>query len=53
MEGNNCIAPVTKYLTKKTDEVEKARSLFGLEKKRSDSDGRKNQRFARRKQKNA
>lgn len=49
----NSIAPITKFATKKFDEVEKARSLFGLEKKRSDSNGRKNQRFVRRKQKNA
>jgi hypothetical protein len=50
---DNSIGLTTKYCTKKVDETEKARSLFGLERKRSESNGRKNQRFARRKQKNA
>lgn len=31
MEGNNCIAPITKYATKKTDEVSKASKLFGID----------------------
>ena len=31
MEGNNCIAPIAKYVTKKTDEVAKASKLFGID----------------------
>ena len=51
---DNSIGLTTKYCTKKIDEVEKARSLFGLEQRKgSDRNGRKNQRFARRKQKDA
>lgn len=48
------IEPVTKHATKKVDEVAKAGKLFGINfKKRSDNNGRKNERIFRRSKKDA